>query len=367
MSLIAQATLEFELPDAQAAHEPPEARGLARDGVRLMVSRLEDDSIVHTRFHHLPDFLNASDVLVVNTSATINAAFAARREGTSGESEPVLLHLSMPLSDDRWVVELRRRTASGSEPLLDARVGEVIRLPRDALATLIRGFRDSRRLWIAHLAVQGSVLAYAEKFGAPIRYGYVEREWPLSYYQTIFARESGSAEMPSAGRAFTVDIAQRLERMGVHIVPIVLHAGVASLEWDERPYPERYRVPRATAEAVNRARAAGGRVIAVGTTVVRALETVASGDGSVRSGCGWTDLVISPDRGLHAVDALLTGFHAPRASHLWMLEAFAGRTHLARAYEAALTNRYLWHEFGDLHLLNGSGRGRGRSRGRGVG
>jgi S-adenosylmethionine:tRNA ribosyltransferase-isomerase len=197
----------------------------------------------------------------------------------------------------------------------------------------------------------GNVLAYAEAFGSPIRYGYVGREWPLSYYQTVFAREPGSAEMPSAGRAFTVDIAQRLERMGVHIVPIVLHSGVASLEWDETPYPERYRVPRATAEAVNHARSAGKRVIAVGTTVVRALETVASDDGRVRSGCGWTDLVISPERRLHAVDALLTGLHAPRASHLWLLEAIAGRDHLASAYEAALSNRYLWHEFGDLHLI----------------
>jgi S-adenosylmethionine:tRNA ribosyltransferase-isomerase len=353
MTSIAQATLEFELPAALAAHEPPEARGLARDGVRLMVSHVEDDSIVHAHFHQLPNFLKAGDVLVVNTSATINAALAGMRQGLSGESEPVLLHLSMPLSNDRWIIELRRSAASGSVPLLDAESGEVIRLPAGAKATLIGGYRDSRRLWIAHLAVQGSVLAHAEAFGSPIRYGYVERAWPLSYYQTIFAREPGSAEMPSAGRAFTVDIAQQLERMGVHIVPITLHSGVASLDGDETPYPERYRVPRATAEAVNRARSAGGRIIAVGTTVVRALETVASDDGRVRSGCGWTDLVISPERGVHTVDALLTGLHAPRASHLWMLEAIASRAHLASAYEAALRNRYLWHEFGDMHLIVG--------------
>jgi S-adenosylmethionine:tRNA ribosyltransferase-isomerase len=171
MSSIAEATLDFELPAALAAHEPPEARGLTRDGVRLMVSQVEDDNIVHTLFHRLPEFLKAGDVLVVNTSATINAALAATRERLSGESEPVLLHLSMPLSDDRWVIELRRLTASGSEPLLDAAAGEVIRLPAAAQATLIGGYRDSRRLWIAHLAVQGNVLAFAENFGFPIRYG----------------------------------------------------------------------------------------------------------------------------------------------------------------------------------------------------
>jgi S-adenosylmethionine:tRNA ribosyltransferase-isomerase len=346
MSSITEAMFDFDLPATHAAHEPPEARGLARDGVRLMVSHVEDDSIIHTTFHRLPEFLNEGDVVVVNTSATINAAVTGMRE-----NEPVGLHLSMPLSDDRWVIELRRIAAKGSEPLLDADAGAVIRLNGGAKATLIGSYRDSKRLWIAHLAVQGDVLAYAEAFGKPIRYGYVEREWPLSYYQTIFAGEPGSAEMPSAGRPFTVAITQQLERIGVHIVPIVLHAGVASLELDETPYPERYRVPRATAEAVNRARLAGKRVIAVGTTVVRALETVASNDGSVRSDCGWTDVVISPERGPYAVDALLTGFHAPRASHLWMLEAIAGRAHLAHAYDAALNSEYLWHEFGDLHLI----------------
>jgi S-adenosylmethionine:tRNA ribosyltransferase-isomerase len=157
--------------------------------------------------------------------------------------------------------------------------------------------------------------------------------------------------MPSAGRAFTREIVARLERRGVRVVPLVLHTGVASLESDEPPYPERYRISAETADAVNRARAGGGRVIAVGTTVARALETVASPDGRVRAGEGWTDLVVTPDRGVYVVDVLLTGFHEPKSSHLAMLEALAGRRHVARAYEAALRCRYLWHEFGDLHLI----------------
>ena len=167
----------------------------------------------------------------------------------------------------------------------------------------------------------------------------------------MFATEPGSAEMPSAGRAFTPRVVKRLERIGVRVVPLVLHTGVASLEADESPYPERFRVPVGTAEAVNQAHEAGHRVVAVGTTVVRALETVASLTGRVGQGEGWTDLVITPERGLYAVDAILTGLHEARSSHLAMLEALAGQRHVAVAYEAALENRYRWHEFGDLHLI----------------
>jgi S-adenosylmethionine:tRNA ribosyltransferase-isomerase len=179
----------------------------------------------------------------------------------------------------------------------------------------------------------------------------VPGSWPLEYYQTVFATEPGSAEMPSAGRAFTQQIVERLERNGVEVVPLVLHTGVASLESKELPYPERYRIPAGTAAAVNRARARGNRVVAVGTTVVRALETVASPDGFVRSREGWTDLVVTPERGLYAVDAMLTGLHEPRSSHLAMLEALAGRHHIEVAYQEALDQKYLWHEFGDLHLI----------------
>jgi S-adenosylmethionine:tRNA ribosyltransferase-isomerase len=243
--------------------------------------------------------------------------------------------------------------------LLDAEAGERIRLAADAHVTLVAPFvrradgsaRNPVRLWVADLALPSNVLEYTAQHAFPIRYSYVQRRWPLSYYQTVFASEPGSAEMPSAGRPFTSSAVRRLQRKGVRVVPLVLHAGVASLETDEPPYPERYWVSRATADAINEARAAGGRVVAVGTTVVRALETVASDAGHLRPGQGWTDLVITPERGLHIVDALLTGLHAPRATHLAMLTAFAGHDHLARAYDAALRQKYLWHEFGDLHLI----------------
>jgi S-adenosylmethionine:tRNA ribosyltransferase-isomerase len=187
--------------------------------------------------------------------------------------------------------------------------------------------------------------------GRPITYPYVRGAWPLEMHQTIYASEPGSAEMPSAGRAFTPDVLERLAHRGIGFATLTLHAGVSSLEAHEPPYEEEYSVPPTTADAVQAARADGGRLIAVGTTVVRALESAADDNGRVLATRGWTDLVITPERGVRVVDALLTGFHEPKASHLAMLEAIAGRSHLEKAYRAALEGGYLWHEFGDLHLI----------------
>jgi len=359
--------LGFSVPEELLAREPPEARGFARDGVRLLVSDPDTDAVRHATARDLPDFLAPGDVLVVNASATINAALDGWRSehGTAGDL--VVVHLSSPLPwsadrDHRWVIELRRSTSEGMRPLLDARAGERVRLRGGGSATLLAPFGERRmglpnasvRLWEADLACPGGVMAYAEEFGAPIRYGYVRERWPLYMYQTMFGTEPGSAEMPSAGRPFTADIIMRLQSKGVAVAPIILHTGVASLEVGESPYAERFRVTGCTADAVNRARASHHRVVAVGTTVVRALETVASADGTVSAAEGWTDLVVTPERGVHVVDALVTGFHEPRASHLAMLEAVAGRRHIDVAYHSALENRYLWHEFGDLHLIIGN-------------
>ena len=214
-----------------------------------------------------------------------------------------------------------------------------------------RGPAGHARLWIATLDLQADLYEYLAEHGSPIRYNYVKQSWPSSYYQTVYATEPGSAEMPSAGRAFTPGVITRLVAGGVGIAPLILHTGVASLEEHEPPYEEYYKVPLATADAVNAAHAAGKRVIAVGTTVVRALETVTDAAGRTHPGEGWTGLVVTPERGVRAATGLLTGFHEPRASHLAMLEAFAGRQHLAAVYDEALRQGYLWHEFGDLHLL----------------
>jgi S-adenosylmethionine:tRNA ribosyltransferase-isomerase len=318
-----------------------------------MASYSGDDAVTHTRFTSLPDLLRRGDVLVVNESATVNASLPAVRPN----GERVELHLSQRLSDHRWVVELRQLTAKhGTLPLRTASAGESLALPADARGRLIaacgeHATANNTRLWLASATLTGDVDDYLDRFGSPIRYGYVTREWPLSYYQTIFARERGSAEMPSAARPFSARVLQGLTHRGVRIAPIVLHTGVSSLEEHEPPYAEYFRVDASTAYAVNDARSRGGRIVAVGTTAVRALESVAESDGTVSAGSGWTELVVTPERGIYAVDALLTGFHEPRASHLAMLEALAGRDHLESAYAAALGAKYLWHEFGDVHLL----------------
>ncbi|NTU86176.1 MAG: S-adenosylmethionine:tRNA ribosyltransferase-isomerase [Chloroflexales bacterium] len=342
--------LDFELPPALEAGEPPEARGLARDEVRLMVSHYSDDRVRHERFRSLPCFLEAGDLLLVNTSGTLNAALPATRpDGASAA-----LHLSTRLPAGLWSVELRERRGKTTAPCLDAARGEVLALPAGGRAILLTPYRRDggpARLWVAELQLPTPLEWYLEDHGAPISYSYVGRPWPSAYYQTVFANEPGSAEMPSAGRAFTAELVTRLVAQGVQIAPLVLHTGVASLESHEPPYEEYYRVSAPTARAVNLARTVGRRVIAVGTTVARAIESVAEPDGTVHPGEGWTGLVITPERGLRAIDGMLTGLHEPRATHLALLAALCGVEHLRLTYGEALAHSYLWHEFGDLHLI----------------
>jgi S-adenosylmethionine:tRNA ribosyltransferase-isomerase len=350
----------FTLPAHLEAAEPPEARGLNRDDVRLLVSSVADDAIHHSRFSDVPRWLSPGDLLVINTSGTLKAALDAQTE--SGEA--VELHLSTHMPGNFWVVEVRRRGANGSAPYHHALAGPGVELDAGGRVTLLAPYplSDSltarSRLWLAALQLPEPVLPYLEQFGRPIRYGYVRSSWPSSMYQTVFATEPGSAEMPSAGRPFTAELVTRLVSHGVQIAPLLLHTGVASLEKHEPPYEEYYRVPAGTAERVNAARRGGHRVVAVGTTVVRALETVTDSRGTTSPGEGWTHLVITEEQPLRAVSGMITGFHEPRATHLAMVKqviAAAGgdapSSHLDRAYREARETGYLWHEFGDSHLI----------------
>jgi len=350
----------FTLPARLEAAEPPEARGLARDAVRMLVSNAGSDTIDHSRFSDLPRWLSPGDLLVVNTSGTLKAALTARtRTGHHFE-----LHLSTQLPGNFWVVEVRRPGPAASLPFRDALAGAVFELEAGGVVTVLAPYpfggalNAPSRLWIAALELDGPVLPYLERFGSPIRYSYVNRSWPESMYQTVFATEPGSAEMPSAGRPFTAELVTRLVSAGIQIAPLLLHTGVASLEDHEPPYEEYFRVTPETADRVNSTRRAGRRVVAVGTTVVRALETVTDARGTSSAGEGWTSLVIGPERPLRAVNAIITGLHEPHATHLAMVEqviAAAGgehpASHLGRAYAEAQQAGYLWHEFGDTHLI----------------
>jgi S-adenosylmethionine:tRNA ribosyltransferase-isomerase len=330
----------FALPEAC---EPPERHGIPRDEVRMMVAYRSTGEIVHARFRDLPEFLEPGDLLVVNNSETVPAALPGWLEGAAVE-----LRLSTPLQDGDWVVELR---GSDLSPFARPPIGARVELPAGAHAELLARFEGSDRLSVARLTLGRPLEGYLRRNGRPIRYPYVDRAWPIDAYQTVFALQPGSAEMPSAGRPFSAELVVELVARGVHFTPVTLHAGVSSLESGEPPYPERYRVPVATARLVNAVRGWGGRVIAVGTTVVRALETVAAPDGTVGPGEGRTSLIVTRERGLRAVDGLVTGWHEPASSHLDLLETAVGAELLERSYLAARAHDYRWHEFGDAHLI----------------
>lgn len=330
-------------PRPLEAHEPAEALGRSRDDVALLVGYRSGGSLTHTRFHELWRFVAPGDLLVVNVSATLPAAVPGRLEG-----EAVELRLSTPASHDNWVVELRK---SDRGSYLPPPIGARIELPAGAHADLLEPHAGGERLCVARLSLAEPLEDYLRDHGRAIRYDYVDRAWPIEVYQTVFALDPGSAEMPSAGRPFSAELVTSLVARGVLIAPVTLHTGVSSLERGEAPYPERYSVPATTARLVNAVHSWGGRVIAVGTTVVRALETVAQPDGAVAPGAGSTSLIVTPERGLRAVDGLLTGWHERDSSHLKLIKAAAGEDLLERSYQAAYARGYRWHEFGDAHLI----------------
>jgi S-adenosylmethionine:tRNA ribosyltransferase-isomerase len=335
----------------RSASRPPEARGLTRDGVRLLAAT--PDGLVHTRFRDLPRFLAPGDLLVVNNSATLAAALPGQRTG----GRAVTVHLSNQLDNGTWLVELRQAAATAAR-LSDGMPGEIITLPAGGSVTLLHPYPDpaATRIWTAVLTTgAAAVPGYLARHGQPIRYSYVPDQWPLTAYQTVFAHCPGSAEMPSAARPFTAGLVTRLIAAGVAIAPITLHTGVASLEAGEAPLPEWFEVTQATADLVNLTRAAGRRVIAVGTTCTRALESAATeGENqadTVTARRGWTGLVLGPEHPARLVDGLITGWHEAGASHLALLVAVAGRALVEASYREAEAAGYLWHEFGDSCLL----------------
>ncbi len=371
-------TLDFTLPEELEAHAPPPG-GLHPEGTRLLVAERSTGLLTHARLSVLPALLDPGDLLVVNTTAVLPAAVDA------GIVDGVAVRLHWSTADpaghggdgkDRdAIVELRAADGPSSRPFAGGYEGLVLNLPGGGRARLRGRAAPGSRLWAARLHLPGGRDAYLARHGQPIRYGAGVRvgrageqgvgragkqgvgragkhaAWPLAAAQTVFARHPGSAESPSASLAFDDALVSRLAAAGIGIAPIVLHTGVASQEEPEPPYAEWFQVAASTAERVNGARRAGHRVIAVGTTVTRALESAATPDGIVRAAEGWTEEIIDPCRGIRAIDGLISGWHEPRASHLALLEAVAGRSLLADSYSAALSAGYRWHTFGDLHLV----------------
>lgn len=334
--------LDFALPPELERGSPRSQR----DDVRLMVGFRTDAGIADTTFARLPDFLRPGDVFVINTSATLPAAVDAVAE--SGER--VVVHFSSRLPDDTWTAEVRHPEGLGFRRYPEFAGGR-LRLAGGGVIRTLGPHPVATRLWVVRLDLPGDFSDYLQLYGRPIRYGHAAGNWPLEAYQTVYARQHGSAEMPSAGRPFTTEMLTGLLAGGVAVLPIVLHAGVASLEEGEHPAEEYYEVPQATAVAANALRSAGGRLIAVGTTVVRALETVAGETGVLHAATGFTDLLIESSSPVRAVDGLLTGWHEPKATHLELVEAVAGRHLMESMYRRAVEVGYGWHEFGDSCLI----------------
>jgi S-adenosylmethionine:tRNA ribosyltransferase-isomerase len=357
----------FRPTDDLTADAPPEARGIRRDGVRLLVAaRAGSDgggatSITHTTFEHIGEHLRPGDLLVVNNSATV----AAETDGRVAGRGPVVVHVATELDDCAWVVELRT-APDGARPVLDATEGDLVELRGS------RGHRDAAprlrlqapypepgssptgrgsRLWRAVELDDCGLAAHLRAQGRPIAYGYLRARFPLADYQTVFGHLPGSAEMASAARPFTPELVARLVSAGVLVAPVTLHTGLSSQEAGEAPQPERFAVSGSTAALVNHVRTRGDRVVAVGTTATRALESATDDFGLVHAAAGWTDLVISPARPARVVDGLVTGWHNPDASHLLLVESVAGPELTQMAYDAAVEHRYAWHEFGDSGLF----------------
>lgn len=334
-------TRPFQVPAYLNANTPAEYRGSGRDDVRLLaLDRITGESF-HHHFSELKSILREGDLLVLNNSRTLPAVLKGRK----GE-RPIEIRLSRKVTDQEWEALI-----IGDVCL----IGETIYLPGELTATII-GKGNESPLVILSFSKSGLDLYDAiYQYGEPLHYEYIKTPWPLEMYQTVYASVPGSVEMASAGRAISHKLLYTLKQKGVEIAYLQLHAGLSYYGNDRWPNPtnhvEAFCIPEKTAELVNKTKRNNGRVIAVGTTVVRALETAVTSDGMVEAQEGATCLYIQKGYTLRAVDGLLTGFHEPEASHMDMLSAFIEEDILMKAYKEVLADGYLWHEFGDMNLI----------------
>ena len=349
MNIAASNIIQFDLPKHLSCPEPTEERNVQRDEVRLLVTD-SNGNIHHSTFKFLDNFLSKGDVLVVNTSATIPAALPLSLPG----GRQGKLHLGTKIKEKEWLVEIREITGNKTIRWKEGEEGMNFELPSSAGVTLKEKFYNNDQwldLWIADFDIHESIQKYLSANALPIQYEKLNRRYPLSYYQTFFSFHPGSAEMPSAGRGFTAGLIERLLQKGIVFAPVVLHTGVSSLEENETPYPEYMEIDPLSASIINTAKRQGRRVISVGTTAIRAIETALNEENQVIPYHGNSNLFIDENYQMKIADGLLTGFHEPRASHLNMLQSIAGYEHIDMAYQEAIRSGYYWHQFGDLHLI----------------
>ena len=331
-------TQSFILPDELHAAFPPERRGTRRDHVRMMTIDRKTGKVIHDYFNHLADYVKPGDMIVLNNSRTIPAALRATIDNTCQEVE---VRLARCLNETSWEALVLS---------VNVKVGDCLSFSDELSAVVIDRKPDSPLL-ILRFSLSGlSLYQHVYSLGEPIRYEYIKKSWDLNYYQNVYGTVPGSVELASAGRAFSWEMLLDLQKRGIQLSYLQLHTGLSYLNDDQfspKDNPERYDISKETMTAVLKTKASGGRVIAVGTTVVRALESAVS-TGTLS---GWTSLYINADFQLKLVDGIITGFHEPEASHLDMLTAFIKPEMLFEAYDEAIQEKYLWHEFGDINFL----------------
>lgn len=339
-----QETLKFELPSFLNAAMPPERRGVRRDQVKMMVQNRWTGKTIHDHFFNLDFYLKKGDVLVLNSSRTVPAILRSElyRKGKLIQSE-IEIRLARRKNDSTWeALAVCEDIKQGDQLIFSQQFfGEVFEVNKKSPFITINFSKNGSALYDEIYAI-----------GEPVRYEYINSPWELDYYQTVFATHPGSVEMPSAGRAFSWELLFKLQKKGIKLVFIQLHTGLSYLlddKWDHSPTEnyEEFTIPAEAWEHILQAKVEGKRVISVGTTVVRAIETAAV-NGEL---AGWTNLYIKPNYDLKITDGIITGMHEPEASHLDMLSAFINQKDLFNAYQEAIKRGYLWHEFGDMNLI----------------
>lgn len=340
-----KAAISFQLPDQLNASIPPERRGVRRDRVKMLVLDRQNGHVEHT--NNLEDYLKAGDVLILNNSRTIPAQLSGTYLEGDNEKE-VIVRLAHRLSEDKWQALLIGRPKWNK--------GDKITFTPHLSAVVEESYSEKPLVTIKFSICCNALFDQFYSIGQPIRYEYIETPWDLDYYQTVFASVPGSVEMPSAGRAFSWEMILKLKKLGIQIGFIQLHTGLSYFEsdkWSHHPEEntEEFIIPKETAKLIEKAKENGGKVIAVGTTVVRALEAMYLLNNKIEGLHQWTNLYIDSSYPLKVVDGLITGMHEPEASHLDMLSAFIEPDMLNKAYENAIAKHYLWHEFGDMNLI----------------
>lgn len=332
-------------------HLPPELIAQAplpqRDASRLLVLDRHNGAISHHHFRDLPQYLRPGDCLVINDTKVLPARLFGHKPGGESEIEVVLL-TQRNLTD--WEVLVR--------PGRRARVGTQLSFGQGELTAEVVGNTDAGGR-ILRFQFEGQFLEILDKLGQmPLPPYIVEKLADKDRYQTVYARELGSAAAPTAGLHFTPDLLECLSEQGVKIARLTLHVGLGTFRpvqvetiEEHKMHAEFYQVSQQTAELINEARMTDGRIVAVGTTSARTLETIGQADGSVRAGSGWTDIFIYPGYQFKVLDGLVTNFHLPKSTLIMLVSALAGRERVLAAYEEAIKERYRFYSFGDAMLI----------------